>query len=271
MHSDRNRCQSSKKDKPGCLAWLASRKFGCSLILVAGIALGSIPVVASGIPGRRNLADSLRHGPGNFNHPVGVVPTTSIRIPKSWPLDFNGSITCVTCHTSIPSLDASATVSLRGGPAAKAGGLTFCAKCHSSSGGEGSHPLHWMAMGSAHIRVGGNQAQHAGGSLDSESRRCLGCHDGVNAIEKAGGSGSSGLGQFGAFGSEHPIGVVYSPAGRGHRSARLRPSGLLPDTIRLPQGRVSCVSCHNLYARNEHLLSASMDQSALCFTCHDMD
>ena len=271
MHSDRNRCQSRKSDRPSFLVLFASRRYDCSLILVLGIALGSIPVVASGIPGRRNLADTLRHGPGNINHPVGVVPSASIKIPQGWPLDINGSITCVTCHTSLPLLDGSASVSLRGGPGTTADSLTFCAKCHSSSGGDGSHALHWMAMGSAHIRVGANQAQHAGGRLDSESRRCLGCHDGINAIEKAGGSGVPSFGQFRASGSEHPIGVVYSSSKSGHRSSRLRPSGLLPDTIRLPGGRVSCVSCHNLYARNEHLLSTPMEQSRLCFTCHDMD
>jgi predicted CXXCH cytochrome family protein len=68
--------------------------------------------------------------------------------------------------------------------------------------------------------------------------------------------------------TNHPVGVRYGARGS---SVALRPASLLPDNVRLPDGTVSCVSCHDLYARDGHLLSVPLDESTLCYTCHDMD
>lgn len=52
--------------------------------------------------------------------------------------------------------------------------------------------------------------------------------------------------------------------------AGFRPASLLPREMQLPNGVVSCVSCHNLYGREKDLLSVPIEGSELCFTCHDM-
>ena len=80
-----------------------------------------------------------------------------------------------------------------------------------------------------------------------------------------------GGGYDGTQTGNHPVGVRY-PLGAGRDSGvSFRPAGLLPEQVRLPGGVVSCVSCHDLYAPERHLLTVSLDGSALCFTCHAMD
>lgn len=76
--------------------------------------------------------------------------------------------------------------------------------------------------------------------------------------------------QFGPGVINHPIGIQY-PYGRSpNRGTVFRLASLLPPQVRLPDDTVSCVSCHNLYARSRNLLSVPIDDSTLCFTCHDI-
>ncbi|UCE60662.1 MAG: hypothetical protein JSU63_02710 [Phycisphaerales bacterium] len=68
----------------------------------------------------------------------------------------------------------------------------------------------------------------------------------------------------------HPIGIRYEHLSRPKDLSPLRPSSMLPGTIALPDGKVGCPSCHNLYAREEKLLAVPIRASELCFTCHDV-
>lgn len=140
--------------------------------------------------------------------------------------------------------------------------------CHVETGGGSSLDMHWRAVTKAH---GGNERSSAGVSaVDDMSRSCLKCHDGVTASD-AGHETSRGGGYSGDRSRNHPVGVRYPPSGTRGVEVPLRPASLLPKSIRLPGGKVSCVSCHDVYNRDRHRLSVPIEGSKLCMTCHVMD
>jgi predicted CXXCH cytochrome family protein len=209
-----------------------------------------------------------------INHPVGVAPTAAVTIPVGWPLASDGSITCLTCHEALPPLDGGGGPRLRHNDtsddvSSNADSVTFCAACHRNGAGRGATSAHWTVVGVAHVTPG-DEPTGGNALVDAESRRCLECHDGVNAVESVNPVGLSNA-SFADAQRNHPIGMPY-PNGRSRQSnARFRSASLLPDTVHLPGGNVSCVSCHNLYAGTPKLLSVPLEGSKLCFTCHDMD
>lgn len=210
-------------------------------------------------------------GPGEINHPVLVVPSSAVRIPKGWPVAPSGAITCATCHTDAGSGH------LRGSSQSLESDYnigdtrSFCANCHFDSA-RASVSDHWMGVARAHVTRESDESV-GGGSLDAESRQCLACHDGVGARETAyqtSVQGRSSMGSFGERGRNHPVGIAYSMKLGQRGDAPLAPPARLPRTVRLPGGNVSCVSCHNLYSPETKYLSVPIEGSELCFACHDM-
>lgn len=223
-------------------------------------------------------AGTLRYGPGVANHPVNVVPSSTVEVPADWPLGFGGTITCLTCHRRMPSqggsspflrdFDEGATDRL----VAETDSVGFCVKCHGASTERSAASMHWMAVGVAHVKTERTHARRRTGLLDNDSRRCMGCHDGVSANETANTTAwNRGPGSLGDRRRNHPVGVPYRDRSRQKSAIRLRPTSLLPAKVRLPDGQVSCVSCHDLYASGRHRLTVPIEGSALCFSCHDMD
>ncbi|RJP37200.1 MAG: hypothetical protein C4547_06100 [Phycisphaerales bacterium] len=254
----------------------ARRLAGCVVSLCTCAlctAVASLAPALGGERAERGVFDLLRRGPGIVNHPVGVVPSAGIRIPAGWPLDSDGTITCLTCHAAIPDLSFRNDPQLRCDGPQGSRSLTFCGNCHDAGQSGGKHAMHWLAVPRAHVlefgtELAGNEnglAQPTDGDpLDSESRRCLECHDGVSASDRfAGGNGLADADW------NHPVGIAYA-TGRD-AEVTLRPPSELPPLVRLPGGRVSCVSCHNLYAGSDHLLSVTLERSTLCFVCHRLD
>lgn len=102
---------------------------------------------------------------------------------------------------------------------------------------------------------------------------CLGCHDGTVAMSTLNSSHAllagvrEGFDLPGGFvWRDHPIGIPYVANHREFRSE----SYVLAKGIKLPQGRLECISCHDPHnqAGFAHLLSVSNRRSALCLTCH---
>jgi hypothetical protein len=64
------------------------------------LTLGLIHVIAglalAGAQEEPSEAELWGTGPGVFNHPVRVEPPATMTIPKDWPTDANGAITCLT-------------------------------------------------------------------------------------------------------------------------------------------------------------------------------
>jgi predicted CXXCH cytochrome family protein len=243
----------------------------CGVCLFA-LALCAQPVITGAGEGGlvRPLHEILRRGPGMWNHPIGVRPSAAVRIPEGWPLEADGTISCKTCHTKLPSIDASGSRFLRGGESVRSPSDVFCTQCHVSGRGSDRSAMHWMAVREAHVD---REPKRSGGlgALDSESRRCLGCHDGISAADSVNSSRVGGGGHYGLATGDHPVGIPYRRPGTARGNTPLRPQQLLPASIRLPDGRVSCVSCHNLYAKRRNLLTVPIEESKLCFSCHMMD
>ena len=212
-----------------------------------------------------------RHGPGILNHPVHVIPSSNVHVPAGWPLSPRGEITCSTCHKQWPGSERAGNAYLRGADQPEGSTGLFCANCHDVGRSDEVGGMHWRALRVAHImperRAGGGRSA----GLDKASRLCLQCHDGINASEVAhtimNGRGSA----WGSNELSHPVGVAYPTGSARGRDSAYKPRTALPRTVRLPQGAVSCVSCHDLYSVSDDRLTVPIEGSRLCLTCHDMD
>ena len=117
---------------------------------------------------------------------------------------------------------------------------------------------------------------------------CMGCHDGVVALDAYGGVTTPSEGPltgnlaFGAdLSNDHPVGVTYdtvadtelqpisNPVTYGNASA-----GTVADMLQ--DGAVECASCHDVHATlsggaggNATLLAVANTDSNLCFACHN--
>lgn len=243
-------------------------------LLVPAVAVGGIPPISNaGEPGQqRSLADKFRYGPGVTNHPVGIVPSAAVRIPSSWPLDADGTITCLTCHRRLPPWQGATSAYLRDFDGEQDDWSGFCAKCHAADGQRTAAATHWMAVRVAHVKGDATRSPRSTASLDAQSRRCMGCHDGVSASDADNTTPwNRGRGYVGDRRRNHPVGVRYPNRTPRKFGVRFRPAALVPKQVRLPGGKVSCVSCHDLYAKSRSLLTVPIERSALCFACHDLD
>jgi predicted CXXCH cytochrome family protein len=223
-------------------------------------------MAASGnYPGYRTK--STNEGPGVANHPVGIRPSAGIRIPAGWPLDTDGSLTCMTCH-SHPPAGKDAAASLRGKGSSPQDPKAFCASCHQDS--DSGTSVHWQAMPFAHVSAQHNRDDSARLSHVLGTQSCLSCHDGVSAGDASHNSIQS-MGDFSERSRNHPVQVRYPRAGTSKTDVPLRPVSAVPESVSLAGGVVSCVSCHNLYSREPQRLSVPIEGSQLCFACHDLD
>lgn len=246
-----------------------------ALMPLGGVVITAVvapaPTLAESRHSRRSPADRLRSGPGTVNHPVNVQPSAGIRIPEGWPLGNGGELTCLTCHVQLPVKGERENALLRGpirDPSDRAG---FCASCHDAESSLARASLHWLAMGSAHLTPESEPTAPRGAVLDAASNSCLACHDGVSAGEADHAASGPSSGYFGAPGRNHPVGITYARRKTGLRRTPLRHATMLPREVRLPGGKVSCVSCHNLYNLERYRLSVPIEGSQLCLTCHDMN
>ena len=245
-----------------------------SLVVLVVVTAGAPPTTsAGGTTGQRSLAEQLRYGPGQSNHPVGVEPSEGITIPEGWPLDEDGTINCRTCHEQLPSLEGATDTHLRDFDAESGNTRDFCAKCHTAGDQRSAAAMHWMAVPAAHLSDDNIVSPSSGSSrmLDQHTRQCMGCHDGVSASDADNPTPwNRGRGYAGDRRRNHPVGVSYPTHTPRDYSVKFRPAALLPPEVQLPDGKVSCVSCHNLYSQGRSLLTVSNERSALCFTCHDL-
>jgi len=104
----------------------------------------------------------------------------------------------------------------------------------------------------------------------TDSRTCLGCHDGTSATgvayqrpEELGRTGRS------AMHTSHPVDVDYRLAAT-RKPGMLHPAAALPENLMLPSGKVTCVTCHDGASREKNHVSVSMSRSRLCGSCHDV-
>lgn len=188
-----------------------------------------------------------------FSHPSGFAPRRPL--PVDFPLDWKGDLTCSTCHL----VHARAPGLLRGKKRAR----DFCLSCHDQGFFNNMKDEGSSLVISGHLDIGRGRGTI---DIDAHSLHCLGCHA---SSHSAGGSVS--VGQNGVL--RHSSGSAPHPIGRSYRDASRR-GGFHPEQqlaqkkIRLSDGKISCISCHEVYKKDHGKLVASVDRSALCLSCH---
>ncbi len=191
------------------------------------------------------------HGSLGLSHPSGMRP--SMAIPAGFPLDWNGKMTCATCHDVHGNREHLMRTEKQG--------RRFCFLCHQSltgTHGEANLPAHTGSRS----RTVGFEPNLFEGSIDRASHECLMCHDDTSTHPTALRVGS---GVYNHGGSSHPIGVDYMKAYR--RGHYVHPSMFNPAIV-LFNGKIGCGTCHNVYSREKNYLAVGNLRSALCFQCH---
>ncbi len=164
------------------------------------------------------------------------------------------------------------------------GAAGICLPCHTPHNPESGvtqadAPLwnHETTSGSftPYTTVAGSSA----GNVDGPSRLCLGCHDGVTAMDSYGGAtGSTDMTDVGGLGviigedltDDHPVGVIYPSSGQYIAAATVTSTGGLRLYTVDSNLRVECQSCHDPHdTTNAPFLRKSNAASALCKTCHN--
>jgi predicted CXXCH cytochrome family protein len=104
---------------------------------------------------------------------------------------------------------------------------------------------------------------HHGNAVDTNARytTCLNCHDGVIANEA-----SPCLASNCFFEGRHPVDRPFPPANKHEEFVTLME--LVEAGIPLLQGRVDCISCHDLLKETKDHLRIEIDGSKLCYACH---
>ncbi len=209
----------------------------------------------------------------SMSHPIGIKPT--FPLPLDMYLDWKGEMTCTTCHYMHNNGNGVHGAGNDKYLRRNSKGRDFCLECHQQGFMSQKGLSHALATGAAHSKQ--FSEFDTGELLGASSSECLSCHDG--SIASDGGTMSlngpklnSGVWEhqdqsYDGRGSSHPIGIDYNEAYR-RNPQEITEIALLPRTILLPDGKVECVSCHNLYTREANLLSVTNFGSRLCLTCH---
>ncbi|OIQ66150.1 doubled CXXCH motif (paired_CXXCH_1) [mine drainage metagenome] len=186
-----------------------------------------------------------------MSHPSGFAP--AMRLPADLPLDWKGDMTCSTCHEvhgSKPGL-------MRGDKHGKA----LCMSCHDTQFFSGMKDAGVSLQQSGHAIADMTQLRK-NSRIDALSLQCMGCHNNqgdVTGIQMT----AAGVVRHNSGGANHPIGIPYPMM-----SSSFKPRSALPSAIWLPNGKLSCVSCHQPYKKVHGQLVVTNNGSMLCAQCH---
>lgn len=176
--------------------------------------------------------------------------------------------------TTQPSQSTTYVSRLVGGPHDFSDGRgdarSLCLTCHTPEGmtdGAARPPLDRPPRAAVVL------TQVADRELDRHSLVCLGCHDGVISTDVFTTAHAASLAPFEPSGTPsaalagHPIGGRYPTDHPRYRAVNVVTRD---GRIRLPAGRVQCVSCHDPHHAGGHpaMLVKSNERSALCLSCH---
>lgn len=198
------------------------------------------------------LCGQCHRGALELSHPSGFRPGRPL--PAVYPLDWKGDMTCSSCH----SIHAGKAGLIRGDKTGK----QFCLSCHDANFFAQMADRGVSVQRLGHLSV---KASELSRELDPYSVQCLECHMGNGDAPRVNVDAQGVLRHSG--GVNHPIGSNYE---RAARSGSYKPFSKLRNGIKLPNGKVSCVSCHVGYSKKHGALVMSNDRSALCMECHDI-
>lgn len=188
-----------------------------------------------------------------MSHPSGFAPKQ--KVSADYPLDWKGDLTCSSCH----EVHSDKPGHMRGNKR----GREFCQACHDNQFFARMRDQGNSVMLSGHLDAGKPAALV---TLDSYSQQCLTCH-GNSADSNYTRVDSNRVVRHGAASSvNHPIAVRYAEA---ERAGGYKPMAQVSKRIMLPNGLVSCISCHEGYSK-VHGKLVSTSGSGLCTECHDL-
>jgi predicted CXXCH cytochrome family protein len=188
-----------------------------------------------------------------MSHPSGFEPKTVP--PAGYPLDWKGDLTCSTCH----DIHGTGRGLVRGSKVGKA----LCLACHDADF------FQKMRDGGASLMVGhlSKGIDSNAPALDVYSRQCMECHAVAANPKLSVGIDRNGVVRHASQGMNHPIGMSYQKAAT---FGGYRPRRNVERKLALPDGKVSCVTCHVAYQKKHGQLVLPKEQSALCYECHDL-
>lgn len=198
------------------------------------------------------LCGQCHRGALELSHPTGFRPARLL--PADYPLDWKGDMTCGSCH----DIHQGKAGLVRGDKTGKA----LCLSCH-----EERFFVQMADKGVSLQRLGhlSAKANPLKRELDPYSIQCLDCHVSSGDAPRVRVDSGGVLRHTG--GVNHPIGIDYEKASR---SGLYKAFSRLHNDIKLPDGKVSCVSCHAGYSKQHGALVMSNRGSALCLECHDL-
>ena len=115
----------------------------------------------------------------------------------------------------------------------------------------------------AGMTLSADEVEHHGSLVNSASgyQECLACHDGILAPNI-----SPCLGPICMLKTDHPIDRHYPPP---ERIREFAPAVVAEATgIRFIDGRIDCISCHDLHNPDRYHLRIDERNSRLCLACH---
>lgn len=185
-----------------------------------------------------------------MSHPSGFMPPPSYTFPPEYPRDWKGDLTCSTCHEVHSDLPGK----LRG----TVTGRDMCVACHTQAFFDTMRDGGVSLMLSGHLGIANSQNWL---NLDPYSVQCMDCHSTRGDVQVD----PNMVVRHGS--QNHPVGSNYAAA---ELYGGYRPAATLPKRIQLPNGMVSCVSCHETFTKNHGKVITTGNTTTLCFECHDL-
>ena len=186
------------------------------------------------------------------SHPSGIQVARDLTEP--FKTDWKHELTCSSCHNIHQAVGDMNVSDLRG--------KAYCLSCHDDEFFSRMKDGGASLIGFGHMAV---SKEYSSSLLDEVSIQCITCHDKLEGVLKVSLSAGN-IVNHSASGS-HPVGADYQEAtlyGGYIPKPRLNPA------IKLPNGKVACISCHEGYTSQHGGLVISMDNSGLCQACHDL-
>lgn len=190
------------------------------------------------------------------SHPSGIRPT--LAVPPAYPLDWKGDMTCSTCHNVHGTTPGLMRTSARG--------RNLCLSCHDRRFFDKMADQGVSMISSGHLSSVTAKADLGSLDIDAFTMHCMGCHGNYGDLRGATIDTRKILRHAGDS-VNHPIGRRYSES---FQKGRYKPESVVNQRLFLPDGKVSCISCHRDYVKEHGKLRVGRERSALCFECHDI-